>query len=67
MKEIICLKLAKNSLKIYNFKKLFPEYENCKKMKTRNKEKFCVAKCYGKRYAVSAVPSMQRLLMLNKE
>ena len=64
-REIICLKFAKNSLKIYNFKKLFPEYENNHMMRTRNKEKYRVAKCHGKRYAASAVPSMQRLL--NKE
>ena len=64
-REAICLKFAKNSLRIYNFKNIFPEHKNNHLMKTRNMEKFAVSKCHGKRYAVSAVPSMQRLL--NKE
>ena len=31
-------------------------------MKKRNVDKYTVSRCLGKRYAVSAVPSMQRLL-----
>ena len=31
-------------------------------MKKKNLDKYAVSRCLGKRYAVSAVPSMQRLL-----
>ena len=64
-REAICLKFAKNSLRISNFRELFPEFENNHLMKTRNMEKFAVNRFHGKRYAVSAVPNMQKLL--NKE
>ena len=30
--------------------------------KRKNEEKYAVSRCHGKRYAMSAVPSMQRLL-----
>ena len=64
-REAICLKFAKNSLRIANFRELFPEFKNSHLMKTRNMEKFAVNRFHGKRYAVSAVPNMQKLL--NKE
>ena len=64
-REIICLKFAKNSLKLSNFKRLFPEHANLHGMKTRKQEKYSVSKCNGKRYAVSSIPTMQK--MLNKE
>ena len=62
---IICLKFAKNSLRLSNFKKLFPEHANNHNMKKRNQEKYSVSKCNGKRYAVSSIPSMKK--MLNKD
>ena len=61
-RKIICLKFAKNSLKIHNFRKLFPEFKSNHLMKKRNVDKYTVSRCLGKRYAVSAVSSMQRLL-----
>ena len=64
-RNLICLKFAKNSLKLQNFKKLFPLQENAHDMETRQHEKYKVIRSYGKRYAISAIPSMQKLL--NKE
>ena len=64
-RNLICLKFAKNSLKLQNFKKLFPLQENKHDMKTRQQEKYKVIRSYGNRYAISAIPSMQKLL--NKE
>ena len=39
-REIICLKFAKNSLKLNNFKRLFPVHTNLHDMKSRKKEKY---------------------------
>ena len=64
-RDLICLKFAKTSLRLENFKKLFPVQKNIHDMKTRQHEKYHVIRSYGKRYAVSAIPSMQ--LLLNKE
>ena len=64
-RELICLKFAKNCLRIQNFTKLFPKHNNMHDMQTRQHEKFQVIRSFGKRYAISAIPSMQRLL--NKE
>ena len=64
-RNIICLKFAKNSLKLENFKKLFPVHKNFHGMETRQHEKYKIVRSFSKRYAVSAIPSMQRLL--NKE
>ena len=47
-REIICLKFAKNSLRLDNFKRLFPEHVKLHDMKTRKKKKCEVSKCYGK-------------------
>ena len=52
----------KNSLKLSNFKRLFPEHANLHGMKKRKQEKYSVSKCKGKRYAVSSIPSMQKML-----
>ena len=64
-RELICLKFAKNSLRLDNFKQLFPKHSNDHGMKTRNNEAYHENMSNGKRYAVSAVPNMQKLL--NKE
>ena len=61
-RDLICLKFAKNSLRLENFKTLFPMHKNNHEMKTRQHERYHVKRSYGKRYAVSAIPSMQRLL-----
>ena len=64
-RDLICLKFAKNSLRLENFKRLFPMQKSNHEMKTRLNERYHVVRSYGKRYAVSAIPSMQKLL--NKE
>ena len=64
-RDLICLKFAKNSLRLENFKRLFPMQKSNHDMKTRLNERYHVVRSYGKRYAVSAIPSMQKLL--NKE
>ena len=64
-RELICLKFAKNCLRIQNFTKLFPRHSNMHDMQTRQHEKYQVIRSFGKRYAISAIPSMQKLL--NKE
>ena len=64
-RELICLKFAKNCLRIQNFTKLFPKHNNMHDMQTRQHEKFQVKRSFSKRYAISAISSMQRLL--NKE
>ena len=61
-REIICLKFAKNSLRLDNFKRLFPEHVKLHDMKTRKKKKYEVSKCYGKRFEISSIPSMQKML-----
>ena len=61
-REIICLKFAKNSLRLDNFKRLFPEHAKLHNMKTRKNKKYEVSKCYGKRFEVSPIPSMQKML-----
>ena len=61
-REVICLKFAKNSLKLNNFKRLFPIHANLHDMETRKKEKYSVTKFYSKRYEVSSIPSMQKML-----
>ena len=44
---------------------MFPEHASLHDMKKRKQEKYSVSKCKGKRYAVSSIPSMQK--MLNKD
>ena len=61
-RNLICLKFAKNSLKLQNFRKLFPMHKNSHNMATRQHEQYQVIRSYGKRYGVSAIPSMQKLL-----
>ena len=64
-REKLCLRFAKNSLNVDNFKHLFPLYKNEHNMKTRYSPKFEQAKVSSKRYKVSTIPHLQR--MLNKE
>ena len=64
-REAICLKFAKNCLRMDNFKRLFPMHISKHEMKTRHEEKYNVSKINGKRYSSSAIPNMLRLL--NKE
>ena len=64
-REKLCLRFAKRSLNVENFKHLFPLYKNEHNMKTRYSPKFEQAKTSSKRYKISTIPHLQR--MLNKE
>ena len=46
-RELICLKFAKNSLGLDNFKQLFPMFQTDHNMKTRQKEEFQVSMSHG--------------------
>ena len=61
-RNIICLKFAKNSMKLNNFMQLFPKHSNMHEMETRQHQKYHVVKSNSKRHSMSAIPSMQRLL-----
>ena len=50
------------SLRVENFKHLFPLYEKQHTMKTRDSMKYDVCKTSSKRYKVSTIPHLQRLL-----
>ena len=65
-REMLCLRFAKKSLKLQNFKKMFPL--NNKKlhcMKQRREKKFYEKHANTERYMKSSIPYMQKLL--NKE
>ena len=64
-REKLCLRFAKRSLNVDNFKHLFPLYRNEHEMKTRHSPKYEQAKTYSNRYKMSTIPHLQR--MLNKE
>ena len=61
-RELICLKFAKNSLRLNNFNQLFPRHRNEHDMEMRQQREYHVSMSHGKRYAISAIPSMQKLL-----
>ena len=64
-REKLCLRFAKKSLSVDNFKHLFPIYEKQHKMKTRASNKYEVCKSNSKRYNVSTIPHLQR--SMNKQ
>ena len=64
-REKLCLRFAKKSLNVDNFKHLFPLYKNEHNMKKRFSQKYEQAKVSSKRYKMSTIPHMQR--MLNKQ
>ena len=61
-RELICIKFAKNSLRLDNFKQLFPRHKNDHDMKTRRQGEYHVSMSHGNRHAILAIPSMQKLL-----
>ena len=61
-RERLCLRFAMKSLNVKNFKHLFPLYEKGHDMTTRNSLKYEVCKTSSKRYKVSTIPHLQRLL-----
>ena len=61
-REKLCLRFAKKSLNVENFKHLFPLYKKQHEMKTRGSMKFEVCSSSSKRFKVSTIPHMQRLM-----
>ena len=61
-RNILCLKFAKNCLKIEKFRKHFPLNTKLHTMPTRYCEKYALKKKSSERYAKSALPSMIKLL-----
>lgn len=64
-REILCLRFATKSLKLQNFRKLFPHNKKYHVMNKRKESKFFVNQTKTERYKKSSIPYMQRLL--NKE
>ena len=63
-REILCLRFAKKSLKLNNFKKMFPLSKKLHSMKQRKGRKFLQKHTNTERYIKSSIPYMQRLLNL---
>ena len=61
-KEYLCLKFAKNCLKIEKFRRFFPVNKKLHTMSTRCSERFALTKGSSSRYVNSAIPNMIRLL-----
>ena len=61
-REMLCLKFAKKSLKVDNFKHLFPISKNQHDMRTRSNNMFKVNSAFSARYLKSAIPAMQKIL-----
>ena len=64
-RERLCLRFAKKSLDVENFKHLFPSYKNDHNMKKRYSPKYEQARTSSNRYKISTIPHLQR--MLNKQ
>ena len=61
-REKLCLRFAKNSLKLEQFSKLFPVNESEHAMKNRNSNMYIVKQHLTERYRKSTIPYLQRLL-----
>ena len=61
-REKLCLRFAKKSLSVDNFKHLFPQYKKQHDMKTRASLKYDVCKSNSRRFKVSTIPHLQRLM-----
>ena len=61
----MCLKFAKQSLKIDKFRKLFPRKGNIHGMSKRKSDAYDLVNPRTTRYQFSDIPAMQR--MLNKD
>ena len=59
---MLCLKFAKKSLKVENFKHLFPINSKQHKMKTRENDLYTVNNGFSARYQKPAIPGMQKIL-----
>ena len=58
----LCLKIAKNCLKVDKLRKMFPKSSTLHEMKKRKAESFIVNRTLTERYLNSAIPQMQRML-----
>ena len=58
----ICLRFAKNSLKLKQFSKLFPLNDNEHDMMKRNGNRYLINQHLTERYKMSTIPYLQRLL-----
>ena len=61
-RDMLCLKFAKKSLKVENFKHLFPINSKKHTMKTRGNDLYTVNSGFSARYKRSAIPAMQKIL-----
>ena len=61
-RDLLCLKFAKKSLKVENFKHLFLINSNEHSMKTRGNNLYKVNSGFSERYRKSAIPAMQKIL-----
>ena len=61
-RKLLCLKFAKNCLKVDKLRKMFPKSSTIHGMSTRNLEFYDVNRTLTERYLNSAIPQMQRLL-----
>ena len=61
-RKSLCLKFAKNCLKVDKFKKMFPKNFTSHDMSKRNFEFYRVNRTLTERYMSSAIPQMQRML-----
>ena len=61
-REQMCLKFAKQCLKLDKMKQLFPRNKSSHVMNIRSSKFFIVSKCQTERFRRSAIPSMIRLL-----
>ena len=61
-REAMCLKFAKQSLKIDKFRKLFPRKENIHGMSKRKSDAYELVNPRTTRYQFSAIPAMQKML-----
>ena len=61
-RELLCLRFAKKSLKIENFKKLFTLNKKCHYMNKRKQRKYKQNRVYTEHYLKSSIPYVQSLL-----
>ena len=61
-RKSLCLKFAKNCLKVDKLKKMFPKNSTKHNMSKRSFELYRVKRTLTERYLNSAVPQMQRML-----
>ena len=61
-RKLLCLKFAKNCLKVDKLKKMFPKSSTRHNMSKRNPEFYRVKRTLTERHLNSAIPQMQRIL-----